>query len=319
MYSLSLILENLGCEYRLRGSADNFAIKFQSLFEADGESVCWMRASGDEAIELIRRTKCNILICSEIEISDEEVGSKTLIFVSNPHLAYLRLLSNFFGSKLKPKPGVHVSAIISPDAKIGENVFIGPHVTLGACTLGDNCIVKSYTIVHDGVIVGSNVLISEHCNVGGEGFGYVRNEKNQLENMMHIGGLIIEDDVAIFPYTNIDRGTLGNTKIGSGSKIDHYCHIGHNSEIGSNNVITCNVTLLGGAKVGNNCFIGAGTMLRDGVRIGDNVTTGMASVITKNISDNEVWVGSPARPADDFKNLQKQFSIILKSKNIDEK
>jgi len=314
VYPLNRILENIGCEYRLRGKIDNFATKFQSLFEADEGGLCWMRAQGDEAIELVKKTPCNIIICSEIEISDQYLGNKALVFVKNPHLAYLRLLSNLFGSNLRPKPGVHASAVISPDAKLGANVSVGPFVILGVCTLGDNCVIKSHAVVHDGVTIGSNVLISEHCNIGGEGFGFIKNEEEQFENMPHIGTVVIEDDVEIFPYTNVDRGTLGTTRIGRGTKIDHFCHIGHNSVIGLSNIITPNVTLLGGVKIGDQCMVGAGAALRDGVRVGNNVIIGMSSVVTKNISDNEVWVGSPARPIDEFKVLQKQFSEFLNRK-----
>lgn len=311
MYTLKNILSNLGCDYRIRGSLDNFATNFCSLFEAKKDSVCWMRARGDEAVKIIDTTPSSILICSEIDILDQELGNKTLIFVENPHLTYLRLLRNMFARHQCPEPGIHPSAIVSPKATIGANPSIGPFANVGACTIGDNCIIKSHAVIHDGAIIGANVLISEHCNIGGEGFGYIRNEHNELENMLHIGSVVLEDDVAIFPYTNVDRSTLGETRIGRGTKIDHYCHIGHNSKIGSDNIITPNVTLLGGAQIGNKCMVGSGSALRDGVRVGNNVTIGMSSVVTKNIPDNEVWVGSPARPIDEFKLLQVRLLELI--------
>lgn len=311
MYTLHDILSNLGCEYQIRGKSDNFATNFSPLFEAKKDSVCWMRAQGAEAIKIIVATASKILICSKIDILDHQLGNKTLIFVKNPHLAYLRLLRNMFPHHQRAEPGIHPSAIVSPRATIGANPSIGPFVNVGACIIGDNCIIKSHAVIHDGALIGANVLISEHCNIGGEGFGYIRNECNELENMLHIGSVVLEDDVAIFPYTNVDRSTLGETRVGRGTKIDHYCHIGHNSRVGSDTIITPNVTLLGGAQIGNECMVGSGSALRDGVRVGNNVTIGMSSVVTKNIPDNEVWVGSPARPIDEFKLLQMRLSELI--------
>lgn len=311
MHTLHDILSNLGCEYQIRGNSDNFATNFSPLFEAKKDSVCWMRARGAEAIKIIDASPFNILICSKMDIPDQQLGNKTLIFVENPHLAYLRLLRNMFAHRQRAEPGIHPSAIVSPRATIGANPSIGPFVNVGACIIGDNCIIKSHAVIHDGALIGANVLISEHCNIGGEGFGYIRNERNELENMLHIGSVVLEDDVAIFPYTNVDRSTLGETRVGRGTKIDHYCHIGHNSRVGSGNIITPNVTLLGGAQIGNECMVGSGSALRDGVRVGNNVTIGMSSVVTKNIPDNEVWVGSPARPIDEFKLLQMRLSELI--------
>ncbi|MCA3237630.1 MAG: UDP-3-O-(3-hydroxymyristoyl)glucosamine N-acyltransferase [Curvibacter sp.] len=311
MYSLQSILSNIGCDYQVRGSRDNFATNFCSLFEARSDSVCWMRARGGEALEIIKATPSSILICGEIDVPDRFLQKKTLILVENPHVAYLRLLRNMFSHQYRVEPGIHASAVVSPNAAIGANVSIGPFVTVGACTIGDNCVIKSHAVIHDRALIGSNVLISEHCNIGGEGFGYIKNEQNELENMLHVGSVVLEDDVAIFPYTNIDRSTLGQTRVGRGTKIDHYCHIGHNSKIGSNSIITPNVTLLGGARIGNECMVGCGSALRDGVVVGDRVTIGMASVVTKDIPDNETWVGSPARPIDDFKLLQMRLSELI--------
>lgn len=311
MYTLDEVLSNIGCDYRTLGNSDNFATNFAPLFEAKKDSICWMRKKGAEAVKIVQATPFSILICTAIDIPVEQLENKTLIFVEHPQIAYMRLLHKTFSHRVCVEPGVHPTAIVSPKASIGSNCSIGPFVTIGACTIGDNCIIKSHATIQDHSQIGSNVLISEHCNIGGEGFGFIKNEHGKLENMLHIGAVVIEDDVAIFPYTNVDRSTLGVTRIGRGTKIDHYCHIGHNSAIGMNNVITPNVTLLGGVQIGDGCMVGCGTAFRDGVRVGNNVTIGMSSVVTKDILSDEVWVGSPARPIAEFKLLQKRLGELL--------
>jgi UDP-3-O-[3-hydroxymyristoyl] glucosamine N-acyltransferase len=113
--------------------------------------------------------------------------------------------------------------------------------------------------------------------------------------MLHIGKVIIEDNVEIFPYTNVDRGTLSETKIGKETVVDRFCHIAHNSVIGRRTIITANVTLCGSCRVGNNCFIGVGSAIKDKVEVGDNSVIGIGSVVTKNVPPNEIWFGNPAK------------------------
>ena len=148
--------------------------------------------------------------------------------------------------------------------------------------------------MHDGSLIGREVQIHEYCNIGGEGFGLVW-EGGGYVNQPHVGFVIIEDFVEIFPYTNIDRGTLGATRVGSGVKIDHFCHIGHNSSIDENNLVMCNSTLLGGVKLGMNNVVGAGVMFRDGTKVGSKNFFGMRSAVLKRVDDDEVWFGSPAK------------------------
>jgi UDP-3-O-[3-hydroxymyristoyl] glucosamine N-acyltransferase len=113
--------------------------------------------------------------------------------------------------------------------------------------------------------------------------------------MLHIGKVVIEDNVEIFPYTNVDKATLSETRICKGSKIDHYCHIWHNTYVGENVIITAQVVLAGGAKILNKAFLGVNTKVKDSCIVGENSITGMGSVVVCNIPSNEVWAGIPAK------------------------
>lgn len=311
---LDEVLENLECDYLVRGKQPNTATDFASLFDNVEGSLCWMRATGDAGREWLKRSRANIIICSDMEIPEELLTNKTVIVVANPHVSFMRVLRNMYGQRYAVSPGIHPTAIVSPDAQLGEGVTIEPFARIGRCVIGANSVVKSSAVIHDGARIGANVLIYEFCNIGGDGFGYIKNEKSDLENMLQIGTVVLEDEVHVFPYTNIDRGTLGVTRVGWGTKIDHFCHIGHNTQIGRNNVITPNVTTLGGVRIGDECMIGAGSAFRDGVVVGSHVTVGMGSVVTKNIPDHETWVGVPARRMDEFKWLQGTISDSLKKR-----
>jgi UDP-3-O-[3-hydroxymyristoyl] glucosamine N-acyltransferase len=310
-YSLEELTEHLGCNFSLKGRMDAFGTSFSSIFDATLDSISWLRSDGADASEIINKSVASIIICSHIATEGIDLSHKALILVENPQVAYMRLMKNIEGRATRPSHGFHSTALISPFAIIGQGTSIGPYAVIGDCVVGEDCTIESHTVIHNGVEIRNNVLISNHCNIGGEGFGFILNEVKELENMVHIGAVFIDDDVSIFPYTNVDRSTLGITRIGRGTKIDHYCHIGHNSSIGENSLVTANVTLLGSSRVGNRCTIGSGSILRDGVHVGDGVTVGMSSVITKDIPDYETWVGSPARPIAQFKVLQHKIRKML--------
>jgi UDP-3-O-[3-hydroxymyristoyl] glucosamine N-acyltransferase len=144
------------------------------------------------------------------------------------------------------------------------------------------------------IIKGSNVVIGKNVVIGGEGFGYEFDD-DVLVKFPHYGGVIIESDVDIGNNTCIDRGALGNTIIMKGTKIDNLVHIAHNVEIGERCLVVANVGIGGSVKIGNDCYIGFGATIKNGVKIGNNVVVGMGAVVLRDIPDNEVWVGNPAR------------------------
>ena len=312
-FSLSEITSSLECEFQIKGKSDNFAISFDSVFDARENSICWLRATDEAGIEQIKSSQANIVICSNMLEGRISIFDKSLVMVDKPQVAFMRMMKNLLGNQGDNTTRIHPTAIISPKATLGKGTTVGPFAVIGDCEIGQNCTIQSHSIIHDGTKLMNNIFISNHVNIGGVGFGYIHNENEDLENMLHTGMVYIDDDVSVFPYTNIDRSTLGCTKIGRGSKIDHFCHISHNSTVGEKTLITANVTLLGGSSVGNRCTIGSGSILKDGVRIGDDVMLGMSSVVTKDIPDGEIWVGNPARPITQFRNLQKKLKNIIDS------
>jgi len=116
-----------------------------------------------------------------------------------------------------------------------------------------------------------------------------------LERFPHIGGVQIEDDVEIGANTCIDRGTLGNTRIRKGAKIDNLVHIAHNVDVGENTAIIANAMIAGSTKIGANTWIAPSACLRDAINIGKDATVGLAALVTKDIPDGELWAGFPAR------------------------
>lgn len=190
-----------------------------------------------------------------------------LIFTKNPRYVFAKIIevfdSNYFDENIQ----------------MGKNLKIGSNCSLKNCIIGDN------------VTIGDNVVI------GGPGFGYVKNMNgDKIINFKHYGKVIIEDNVTIHSLCAIDRGTLKDTIIAEGCKIDNLCHIAHNVVIDRNTMISARSLIGGGTKIGKNCWLGAGCTIIDRISIADNSFIGSGANIIKTISDpNGTWVGNPAR------------------------
>ncbi len=289
------IIDSLGMSYKIWGKLDKRVLAPSPINEGREDSLSFCSKEGDEAIEMIRASKSGVIICSEeIEISEQDYQDHTLIQVTNPRLAFIRILEKFFATT--PEYGIHPTAVIDPKARVGNNVFIGPHSYIGECEIGEDTIIYGNVHIYSKTKIGKRVILHAGTVIGADGFGFERNETGGLEKFPQIGGVVIEDDVEIGSNVSIDRGTLSNTIIGEGTKIDNLCHISHNVIIGKHCVIIALSMIGGSTKIGNYSHIAPSSALMNKIVIGNNVLVGMGSVVTKNIQDNLVVMGAPAKP-----------------------
>ena len=215
-------------------------------------------------------------------------GENTYIMVTDARLCFTRALRFFMKEKLECTEK-------DKQASIHESVVVGTYCIIGNCSIGEGSCIGSHTVIGDGTFIGKNVKIREFCSIGGPGFSFVRNEQGSLEEMPQIGRVVIEDNVELFPHVNVDRGTLEETRIRRGSKVDHHSHIAHNTTIGKDCLIAAHVVLCGGSKVGSRSFLGVGSVLRQDIIVGNDVVIGMGSVVTKNILSGSVAYGNPCK------------------------
>lgn len=145
------------------------------------------------------------------------------------------------------------------------------------------------------IFKGDNCNIDETAVIGRDGFGYEPDEDGNLVFFPHFGHVIIGNNVDIGAHTCIDRGTINDTIIEDGAKIDNLVHIGHNCVIGKNVSITPGVVLGGSVVIGDGTFIGMNATIMEHLKIGKNVTIGMGAVVVKDVPDGETWFGNPAR------------------------
>lgn len=309
MYSLTDIEKIPDVQFIPTGNLDVKFANVKSILDADLESLVWVKDGTGQEENLVKNTKASVIVCKKYDfIVENQFQEKLFLFTENPKLLFIKIAEYFFGKK--HRTGIHESAIISPDTKIGENVYIGPNVILDDCQIGDDVNIYGNVYIFSKTEIGNRVSINPGTVIGADGFGYSRNSKNELEKFPHFGGVIIGDDVEIGSNTSIDRGTLGNTIIEDGVKIDNLVHIAHNVVIGKHSMIIANSMIGGSTKIGAYSWIAPSVNLMNQIVIGENVTIGMGSVVTKNVPDNETWTGIPAKEFKEFLELQKKLKNL---------
>lgn len=239
-------------------------------------------------------------------------SSKSLIRVQNPKFSFLIVYNKFHTSE-KRSNSIHPTATVSDSAQLAKNVWLGPNVVIeDGVSIGDHVIIEANSVIkkncrigalcriypnvtlYENTELGKNVVLHSGVVLGSDGFGYVKNG-GKVYKFPQLGKVVVEDDVEIGANTTIDRGSLSDTVIGAGTKIDNLCQIAHNVRIGRNGLIAAQCGISGSTTVGDDVTMGGQAGLVDNITIGNNVTIGAKSAVIGSIKDNEVIWGIPAR------------------------
>jgi UDP-3-O-[3-hydroxymyristoyl] glucosamine N-acyltransferase len=294
---LQAIIEFLGADVKqVLGVPQNvFINNLRPSDKADSHTLDWISPGKNHPQEVAEASNAQaIIVPPDVPYSKKlEAANKVLVIHDNPKLAILRVGNAFFVST--PVPGVHSTAVIDPDAELGNSIFVGAHALIGKCIIGDNVQIYPNVVVNDDVIIGNNVIVKAGAVLGFDGFGYEKDVTGALIKFPQIGQLIIHDNVEIGSNTCIDRGSLGDTIIGRGTKVNNLCHIAHNSVIGRNVIITAQVNISGSTTIEDNVWIAPNASFRGHQTIGKGAVIGMGAIVTKNVPAGETWVGNPAR------------------------
>ena len=240
-------------------------------------------------------------------------STKVLIRVKNPRVAFAKTMALFFPEPVF-KAAIHPTAVIDPSAQVDATAHVGPHCVVGervhigarAVLLGgdhigadskigaDTKIFPNVTI-YPGTEIGCRVRIHSGTVIGADGFGYVPDEGVHLK-VPQIGHVIIGDDVELGANVTVDRGALGPTIIGKGSKVDNLVQIGHNVVLGEHCIIVSQVGIAGSTKLGDGVTLGGQVGVGGHLKIGNHVSVVAQSGVMHNIPDGERWMGAPAQP-----------------------
>jgi UDP-3-O-[3-hydroxymyristoyl] glucosamine N-acyltransferase len=233
---------------------------------------------------------------------------RTIIVAKNPKLAFakaaLQLLEEDSGDGGRGR--IHATAVIEPDAVIGEQTQISAGCYVGkGVRIGRHCTLHPNVVIYPNTQIGNNVIIHAGAVIGADGFGYVK-DGDRYVKFPQVGCVIIEDDVEIGANTCIDRGSLETTVIRRGAKLDNLIQIAHNVEIGEHTVIAAQTGISGSATVGPQSIIGGQVGIGEHARLDPNtIIGGQGGVLNgKHIRGGEILWGTPVRPLKQFLEQQ---------------
>jgi UDP-3-O-[3-hydroxymyristoyl] glucosamine N-acyltransferase len=222
----------------------------------------------------------------------------------------------------RPPGGIDPSARLAPDARVDGSAAIGPGCCIGAGShvgarsvlhagvvlygdvrVGADCVLHSGCVLREGTSVADRVVLQPGVVLGGDGFGYAFDEEGRHEKVPQVGRVVIEDDVEIGANTTVDRGTLGDTRIGRGAKLDNLVHVGHNCRIGAGAIVVAQSGLAGSVSLGSRALVMGQAGIVDHVDIGDGAFIGPRAGVHRDVPPGGRVMGAPHRDLRAFQRI----------------
>ena len=261
----------------------------------------------------LAHTKASLLVVAQASVAREAGLSCTVIETPDPYW-YFAKASTFLLEKIRrqevTQTVIDPSAVVDSTARIGQRVRIGPAAVVGPkavigddtdigagsvvgaqVQLGAHCVLHPRVVVYEGCVVGDRALIHSGAVIGADGFGFAPQADRSWLKIPQVGGVRIGDDVEIGANTTIDRGTLEDTEIGNGVKLDNQIQVAHNVKIGDHTAIAACVGIAGSAVIGAYCQIGGAAGVLGHLSIAQGVVIGPMSLVTSSIHEAGKYVG----------------------------
>jgi len=238
--------------------------------------------------------------------------SSTTLRTANPYLAFARAVEMFYKTPVAA-PGISSSASIALTAKIGSGASIGPFVVIeDDVVIGKDCVVYPFVQIYRGARIGDNfkayahVSVREFCQIGNnvilqdgvkigtDGYGYAKQDDGSYYKIVQSGIVVLEDNVEVGANSTIDRGTIGETRIRRGAKIDNLVQVGHASEVGENTLLCAQVGLAGSSKIGKNVILTGQVGVAGHLEISDGVIVTAQAGVGQDIEPGKIVSGSPS-------------------------
>ncbi|HXY30135.1 MAG TPA: UDP-3-O-(3-hydroxymyristoyl)glucosamine N-acyltransferase [Gemmatimonadaceae bacterium] len=294
----------------LRGEGSVVVRRVAPLDRATDDALTFLASPGYAPL-LATSTAAVVLVSPAL--AEAPGAPRCRIVVEQPMEALLRVLPSLY-----PEParsvGIHATAIIGRGALLGEEISVGAHTVIGpgatlgkrvrigpnceigpGVRVGDDCELLGSVTLYSGTVIGRRVRIQSGARIGADGFGYTPTPEG-ARRIPHVGRCLLEDDVEIGANTTIDRGSIDDTVIGAGTKIDNLVQIAHNVRIGRLCFLAAQVGIAGSVRIGDGCVLAGQVGIAGHHVIGDHVTLGAQAGVFGNIPSGETWSGYPARP-----------------------
>lgn len=281
------------------GSAHQDITYVCNLMSLDGrDALAFCSLEADAAIAAIEQSRAAAVICNgnaAIKLK-ASVSNRTLIVSNDPRAAFAVAAQHLF-NPAAPEQVRHPLARIASSAQIGDGVSIGANAVIG-----ENCVIHAGSRIEPGAVVYQGTEIGHECRIeagavlGSKGFGFARDSTGTLVRFPQLGKVVLGDRVEIGSRASVDCGSLQDTEIGCGTKVDDLAYIAHNVSIGRDCLIMAGAVLCGGCRIGDFVEIAPGAVVREKITIGARARIGLGSVVTKDVPAGVSVAGVPARP-----------------------
>jgi UDP-3-O-[3-hydroxymyristoyl] glucosamine N-acyltransferase len=307
---LSEIAQKLGC--RLEGAPEIEIRGVSGIEHAEPGHLTFL--ANRRYFPLLMTTRASAVLVEDGVVLGRDSSSPPLAALrsANPYLAFAHALELFYGPP-PYAPGIHPTAIIAKSARIGEGAHIGPYCYLGedvvigrsavlhsfvtiygGATIGDDFFAHAHAVVREFCCIGNRVVLQNGAIIGGDGFGFAHQKDGSWYKMRQSGPAVLEDDVEVQANSCVDRATVGETRIGRGTKLDDLVLVGHASSIGANTLLCGQVGLAGSTKVGDNCIFAGQSASSGHLSVGDGTVVYGQSGLPGDLPPRSKVGGSPA-------------------------
>ena len=294
------VLESYDFTYESEGNRHRTFQNAAALDSATDRDLAFCSASGEGAISQINNSNARIVLCRKdlAGWARPRDSKQTLYFLDNPRLAFIRVLMHIYNDK--KLIGISPTARVDKNATIGKNCFIGDYVVIGPnCSVGSNAVIFDRVSLVQNCIIGANCIIQSGASIGSDGFAFERDGSGQLIRFPHRGYVRIGDAVEISANCSIARGSLSDTIIKDGSKLDALVHVAHNVTIGRDCELTAGTIIGGSTTIGDSCWLGLNSTIKNKLRIGNNVIVASGASVIRDVPDKDVVAGVPAKSIKD--------------------
>lgn len=234
----------------------------------------------------------NIALC--IVQEGVELPLSNQIICKNSKAVFFSLIEHFFTVRDEEETLIGQNTVIGKHVRLGKNVRIGHNCSItGDVEIGDDTVISDNVVIKNRVKIGKRCTVQALSMIGEDGFGAYEEENHHRVMIRHYGGVTIGDDVFISSHVSIQRGTIDDTYIGSGTKIAPCTLVAHNSRVGEDAVLICS-HLYGSVSVGDNAWV-AGSIIKNQCCVGDNSMIGIGSAVLADVAANKIAAGVPAR------------------------
>ena len=303
--------------------------------EADPNEITFL--SNPKYMRKLRTTRAGAIIAGQ----GVDTFGKPTLRAADPYMSFAHALEVFFPTP-RPPAGIHPTAVISPDAKLGRNPSIGPYVVIeSGVEIGDDCVLKSFAMIYPGVKIGdrffahSHAVVRENVHIGndvilqngvvlgGDGFGFAPRPDGSYHKIVQSGTVVIEDFVEIQANSCVDRAAVGQTRLRRGVKVDNLVQVAHGCDIGENSLLCSQVGISGSVTLGRNVTLTGQVGVAGHLTVGDYVIATAQSGIPNDIPARTIVSGYPAienkawlKASAVYKRLPEMFAGYLKLKKL---